>query len=113
MTFLNSIILYGIALASIPVLIHFFTRKKRGTIYFSSLRFLKLLESKKIKKLKLQQIILLILRTLIILLIVIAFSRPALKETSPAQFGSHIKTSAVMILDNSLSSAAGKGNGFG
>ncbi|MFC1562841.1 BatA domain-containing protein [candidate division KSB1 bacterium] len=110
MTFLNSIILYGIAVASIPVLIHLFTRRKRETIYFSSLRFLKILESKRINKIKLQQIILLILRTLIILLIVIAFSRPALKETSSSQIGSHIKTSSVIILDNSLSSMAGKGN---
>ncbi len=110
MTFLNSIILYGITLAGIPILIHLFTRRKRETIYFSSLRFLKILESKRIKKLKLQQIILLILRTLAIILLIFAFSRPALKEISSGQVGNHIKTSAVIILDNSLSSMAGKGN---
>ena len=110
MTFLNSIILYGIALASIPILIHLLTRRKKEIINFSSLRFLKILESKRIKKLRIQQIILLILRTLIILLIIIAFSRPALKETSAGKTGDHIKTSAVIILDNSLSSMVGGGN---
>ena len=110
MTFLNSILLYGIALASIPILIHLFTRRKRETIYFSSLRFLRILESKRIKKLKLQQIILLILRILIIILLVIAFSRPAIKEITSSRLGSRIKTSAVIILDNSLSSMVGKGN---
>ena len=110
MTFLNSIILYGIALVSVPILIHLFTRRKKETINFSSLRFLKILESRRIKKLRIQQIILLILRTLIILLIIIAFSRPALKETSAGKTGNHIKTSAVIIIDNSLSSMAGGGN---
>ena len=55
-----------------------------------------------------QQIILLILRALIILLIVLAFSRPALKQTSAS--GSHSQTTAFIILDNSLSAMAGKGN---
>jgi len=110
MTFLNSIILYGIALASIPILIHLLTRRKKEIINFSSLRFLKILESRRIKKLRIQQIILLILRTLIIILIIIAFSRPALKETSAGKIGDHIKTSAVIVLDNSLSSMTGYGN---
>ncbi|MCK4966387.1 BatA domain-containing protein, partial [bacterium] len=108
MIFLNSIILYGIALISIPVIIHFLVRRKKEVISFSSLRFLKLLESSIIKKLKIQQIILLILRTLIILLIVLAFSRPAVRQTSAS--GSHSQTAAFIILDNSLSAMAGKGN---
>ncbi|MFC1558806.1 BatA domain-containing protein [candidate division KSB1 bacterium] len=108
MIFLNSIILYGIALVSIPLIIHFLIRRKKEVINFSSLRFLKLLESSTIKKLKIQQIILLILRALIILLIVLAFSRPAVKQTSAT--GTHSHTTAFIILDNTLSTMAGKGN---
>jgi hypothetical protein len=110
MTFLNSIILYGIPLITVPILIHLLAKRKKEIIHFSSLRFLKILESRKIKKLRIQQIILLILRCLIILFIIMAFSRPTLKKSSEGKFGTNLKTTSIIILDNSLSSMAGSGN---
>jgi len=54
------------------------------------------------KKLKLRQILILILRILIITFIVLAFSRPLIKSRFPV-FQSYSKTSAVIIIDNSIS----------
>ena len=103
MTFLNTAILFGLAAAAIPIIIHFLTRQKAKTILFSSLRFLKLLEDQQIKRLKVKQILLLIIRTLIILFIILAFARPTMKGQLFSGIGTSAETSAVIILDNSLS----------
>ncbi|HYF02289.1 MAG TPA: BatA and WFA domain-containing protein [Patescibacteria group bacterium] len=102
MTFLNPLILLGLAAASIPVLLHLLNLRKLKTVEFSSLRFLKELQKTKIRRLKLRQILLLILRTLIVVFAVIAFARPAIKSSIPA-LGTHAKTSVVILLDNSFS----------
>jgi hypothetical protein len=103
MTFLSSAILFGLVAAAIPIIIHFLTRQKAKTILFSSLRFLKLLEDQQIKRLRVKQILLLIIRTLIILFIILAFARPTMKGQLFSGIGTSAETSAVIILDNSLS----------
>lgn len=102
-TFLNSAILLGLAALAIPFLIHLFTRQKIKLIPFSTLRFLKELQKQQIRRLKLRQILLLILRALLILFLVLAFSRPALRNTESAAIGASAQISAVIILDNTLS----------
>lgn len=103
MTFLNPLILFGLFLGFIPVLIHIFSKRKKDYVDFSSLRFLKILEMRRIRNLKLKQIILLILRTLAILFLVFAFARPSIKGKIGTPLESHTKISAVFILDNSFS----------
>lgn len=102
MQFLNPLVLLGLAAASIPLLLHLLNLRKLKTIDFSSLRFIKELQKTQIRKLKLQQILLLILRTLIVICAVFAFARPVIKSALPV-FGSHVKSSVVIVLDNSFS----------
>lgn len=102
-TFLNSAILAGLLAAAIPILIHLFTRKKVKTVYFSSLKFLKELQRQKIRRLKIRQILLLVLRTLLILILVLAFARPALKSSQSAALEAGARITAVILLDNTLS----------
>lgn len=101
--FLNSVILFGLAAVGLPILIHILSRQKPKRIYFSSLRFLKLLQRRQIKRLKLRQILLLILRSLILLLVILAFARPTLKGSYTSLIGSEARTSMAIILDNSFS----------
>ena len=54
MTFLNPLVLLGLAAAAIPVLLHLLNLRKLKTIEFSSLRFLKELQKTKIRRLKLR-----------------------------------------------------------
>ncbi|MBX7151336.1 BatA domain-containing protein [bacterium] len=110
-TFLNALILSAVALALIPVIIHLLNRKKTQVVPFSSLEFLKILQNKKIKRVKLQQIILLILRTLVLLLAVLAFARPVSKAGSSGTVDAHAKTSIVIIIDNSASASYVSDNG--
>jgi len=102
-TFLNSIILAGLAAVVLPLLIHLLTRRKLNKISFSSVTFLRLLQTQKMRRIRLRELLLLILRTLIILLIVLAFARPALKGPFVTGVGAHAKTTVAILLDNSMS----------
>ncbi len=102
MTFLNPFVLLGLAAAGIPIILHLLNIRKLRTIEFSTLTFLKELHRSKMRKVKLRQWLLLLLRTLIVILVVLAFSRPALKGTL-AGLGTHARTTIVIILDDSYS----------
>jgi hypothetical protein len=103
LTFLNSIILAGLAAVAIPLLIHLLTRQKLKKISFSSVSFLRLLQTQKMRRVRLREILLLILRTLILLLIILAFARPALRGPFATGVGAHARTTVAILLDNSMS----------
>lgn len=103
MTFLNPAILFGLATASIPVIIHLLNLRKLKVIEFSTLDFLKELQKNKIRRVKLKQWLLLALRVLIILLIVTAFARPTLEGIKIGGTTSAAKTTALFLLDDTFS----------
>lgn len=102
MTFLNPFVLFGLAAAGIPILLHLLNIRKLRKIEFSTLTFLKELQKNTMRRVKIRQWLLLLLRTLIIIFVVIAFSRPALRGTL-AGLGTHARTTVAIILDNSYS----------
>ncbi len=104
MTFLNPLVLLGLAAAAIPVILHLIHLRKLRTIEFSTLSFLKELQRTKIRRLKLRQLLLLILRTLLVILIVLAFARPTLKGSFAIE--NRAQTTAILILDDSYSMTA-------
>jgi hypothetical protein len=103
LTFLNSIILAGLAAVALPLLIHLLTRQRLKRIEFSSVSFLKLLQAQKMRRVRLREIVLLILRTLIVLLLILAFARPALRGSLAGGVKAHANTTVAILLDNSLS----------
>jgi len=103
LNFLNPVILLGLSLAALPIIIHFFTRTKSKTIKFGTLRFLKELQQKQIRRLKLRQWLLLLLRTLIIVLLVLGFARPSLKSNATQ---ADAATAMAIIIDTSYSMEA-------
>ena len=103
MTFLNPFVLFGLAAAAIPLIIHLLNRRKLSTIDFSSLRFLKELQHTSIRRLKIRQLILLLLRTFMIVALVLAFSRPALHGSLAGMIGGRAATTMVIVLDDSPS----------
>ena len=106
MTFLNPFVLFGLAAAAIPILLHVFNLRKLQTIEFSTLSFLKELKKTKIRRLKLRQLLLLFLRILLVILIVLAFSRPTMKGSLPGGLAEQAKTTAVILFDDSQSMTA-------
>lgn len=103
MTFLNPLLLIGLAAAAIPIILHLINLRKLRTIEFSTIAFLKDLQRTKIRRLKIRQILLLVVRTLLVVLLVLAFSRPTLRGHVAAGFGSQAKTTAVILIDDSRS----------
>ncbi len=102
MTFLNPAVLFGLAAAAIPILLHFFNLRKLQIIDFSTLAFLKELQKTRIRRLKLTQLLLLALRVLIVVCAVLAFARPTIPTAFPG-LGAKAKSSVVIVLDNSFS----------
>ncbi len=109
MTFLNPLILFGLAAVSIPILIHLLNLSKVRKIEFSTLRFLKELQKSKMRRIKLRQLILLALRILAIAFLVLGFADPVLKGSGGSYSGA---SGAVIILDNSFSMSADGGRVF-
>ncbi len=110
MTFLNPLVLFALAAAAIPIILHLFHLRKLRTIDFSTLEFLKELQQTKIRRLKIRQLLLLILRTLLILLIVLAFARPTIKGNLIGTKAQAL-TTAVLLVDDSYSMAASDADG--
>ena len=79
LTFLNGAFLIAAFAALLPIVIHLISRRRVETIDFSSLRFLKELERKRIRRVRLRQILLLIIRSLILLAAALALARPTLR----------------------------------
>ncbi len=98
MTFLNSALLFALSAVSIPLIIHFLSKRRIKTIEFSSLRFLEQMQKSRMKWLKIKELILLILRMLIIALIVMAFARPTLRGFVGTSKSS---SSVAVIIDRS------------
>ncbi|MBU1937372.1 BatA domain-containing protein, partial [bacterium] len=103
MTFLNAALLFALTLGLLPILIHLLTRQRLKRITFPTLRFLKELQRRKMRQLKLRQILLLILRTLAILALVLAMARPVLQSTAGILPGVHARTSVFLVIDRSAS----------
>jgi len=109
MTFLNTLMLLGLAAVAIPLLIHLFHRQRVSTIDFSSVIFIRNHHLQRSRTLRLRELLLLLLRTLIILLLVLAFARPVVEGLAGALLGYGLKPRTVfaIVLDNSYSMAAG------
>lgn len=100
LNFLNTTVLVAAVAALIPLIIHLFFRRKVKVIEFSSLKHLKAMQRRQVRRLKIRQLLLLLVRMLIILLVVLAFARPT---TEKGTIGSHASVSAVILFDNSAS----------
>lgn len=108
MNWLNPTILSFLAAVGIPLLLYLLSRRKLPKIFFSSLRFLKELEKKQNRRIKITQWLLILLRMLAILSIVLAFARPLFTGVVP--IGTNAGSDWVIVLDRSASMNARVGN---
>jgi hypothetical protein len=105
LTFLNAIFLTGLAAGAVPIIIHLFSRRKGRRVEFSSIRFLREINRKQIRRVKLRQTLVLLLRVAAVCLLALAMGRPALRGGAFAAKG--LASSAVCILlDTSFSMSA-------
>ena len=102
-SFLQSYFLYGLAAVSLPFLIHLFNRRRSKRVEFSTIYFLQQLQQKKMRRLKIRQLLLLLLRALVIAFVVMGFARPTVRSHAFFLGRANVRTAAAIVLDNSMS----------
>jgi sterol desaturase/sphingolipid hydroxylase (fatty acid hydroxylase superfamily) len=78
MTLINSTLIFGLVLATVPVILHMVMRARPKRIEFPALRLLKARQPSNSRRMQLRHLLLLILRSLVIAILVIAIARPSL-----------------------------------
>ncbi len=101
--FLQPLALVGLALASIPPLLHLLGRRRPPVVVFPAIQYLAKTEREHSRRLKLRNLLLMLLRMAVIVFVVLAASRPVLRARGGPD---HPPTALAIILDNSLSSGA-------
>lgn len=97
-------VLWGLAAAAVPALLHLFARREPPTQLFPAVRYLDQTARRHQRRMHLQHWLLLAVRTLLIALLVLAAAGPSLPAgRGPAR---HQPAALVLIADNSLSSGA-------
>ena len=107
MTFLNLLLLGGMAAAAIPVLLHFFNRSRPRVVQWGAMHLLDAAFQAHTRRLKFEQFLLLLVRCLIPVLLALCMARPVLTGMRALLGGA--KTSLVILLDDSYSMSAGAG----
>ena len=102
MTFLNPLLLAGLAAVAIPIAIHLFNFRRPQRLDFSTLRFLREIEATAVRRVRIRQWLLLALRTLAVICLVLAFARPTPTADAGA-FEEGAARSLALVLDNSRS----------
>ncbi len=96
-------LLWGIALAAVPVLIHLLYRRRYRETKWAAMQFLVAAAQKQSRSFRIDQWLLLLVRTLIPIAAAIALAGPMF--SAPTQHSSAIRTQRVLIVDASLSLA--------
>lgn len=109
LTFLNSPLLWGLALGSIPIIIHLLFRRRYRRIEWAPMKYLKLTIQRNRRRIQLEQLLLLLLRVAMILLLFFFLARPVMHaEGLGGWLGGRSRTSQILLIDDSLSMGLAK-----
>ncbi len=105
LSFANPLLLWGLAAASLPIIIHLLNRRKFREMQWAAMRFLIAAMQRNSRRIRLEQWLLLAIRTLIILLVVAAMAKPFLESLGALPIIAGRRSHHVLVLDGSLSMA--------
>jgi len=107
--FLNPLMLWGLAAASVPIVIHLLNRRRYRTQRWAAMEWLLAAARKNQKRLRMENLLLLLLRTCAVLFLALALARPTFSDTrlTPGQQATHL----FLLLDDSASMGARTGTG--
>ncbi len=103
LSWISPLYLSGVLLLALPVLLHLVQRQSRSGIKFPSLMFLKKIQYREKRRLKIRNWWLLVLRCLLLLLVVLAFARPFLSERTGGTVLDSGRQDNVIVIDKSYS----------
>lgn len=107
MSFLSPWALLLGALAGVPLLLHLLRRRTGVKVDFPAVRYLLRAEREHAREVRLRNLLLMLLRVGIVLAVALAVSRPV----GPLPGFGHPPTAIALVIDNSASSAAVRGDG--
>jgi hypothetical protein len=108
MSFLNPIMLAGLAAVSVPIIIHLLNRRKFQKVVWAAMRFLRISVEQNQRRMRIEDLILLALRCLLLALLALALARPAIRSNATDVFGQS-KVTGVIVLDHSYSMGVSDG----
>jgi len=97
--FLSPLFLAGLGAAAVPVVIHLIHRRRAKVLPIATLRFLRLIPSRTIRRHHLEEYILMAARILLLALLALAGARPVLKDAAAAGGA----TATAIVIDDSWS----------
>ena len=106
MSFLNIALLGGIAALAIPIIIHLFHKSRFKVVKWGAMHLLETVIRTNQKRIRLEQLILLAVRASIPLILALAMARPIWQGAK--QLLGNVKTSTILLLDNSYSMEASR-----
>ncbi len=104
---INPLYLAGIALLTLPILIHLVQKQDLGGVGFPSLMFLRRIELRERRRVEIRHWLLLLLRCLLLLLLVLAFARPFFDDPGRGEAPVATGSDSVILLDRSYSMQLG------
>lgn len=109
MSFLNWIMLGGVAALSIPLVIHLFNRSRFRVVQWGAMHLLENVVRVNRKRIRIEQLILLLVRCAIPAVLALLMARPVI--TGWKSLSGDAPSSTVVLLDNSYSMEAGGASG--
>ncbi len=109
MTFLNPALLFGLLAIGVPVAIHLLSKPKLKRIAWAATKLLTESLQRNRSTMQMEDLLLLLLRCLLVILLVLAFARPALLTAASGPGNSGAQTTAVLLVD--VSASMGQSNG--
>ena len=101
MSFLNIILLGGLAAFSLPLIIHILNKRRFKQVQWGAMHLLAPVVRKNNQRLRIEQWLLLLIRIAIPVILALCLARPVL--TSVRKYSEDAKTSTVFLLDDSFS----------
>lgn len=105
--FLNSLLLYGTALAAVPIVIHLLNKRRFKPMRWAAMEFLLKALKQNTRRLQLRDIILMLIRAAAVALLALTLARPMVAVKAGILGGR--RTAGMILLDNSLSMAHNDG----
>ena len=95
-------LLWGVGLASAPIIIHLLSRRKYREMEWAAMKWLLAALQKNARRIQLEQLILLAVRTALVLCVVLAMAKPFLEGAGAVWFPGK-RTHRILVLDGSFS----------
>src|SRR5437870_13872668 len=103
LVFAHPAYLLGLAALALPILVHLFNRRRPRPLAFGAIEFVLRSQQRRVRRLRLRQILLLALRCLLIAGVALALARPSIEPRGAQEAVARGPPATALVVDASLS----------